>query len=193
MEVGEVDVEAAIVLVVRVEGQPEHSLLQVVALDQRAQVEERIGQKIAILVDDPDEPGPLDDKEPAATVVGRRDVDRIGQATGDLDELDGRVTRQRPTGLDSALARSAALGLVESRWKDGRGLLSRARQRSAEEPSPGDSEHEQHGGGKLDARHGVLLSRRVNGDQGGPGAGAILRLRGPGYNSSNGWVTGVEK
>ena len=79
MEVGEVDVEAAVVLVVGVEGQAEHPLLQVVALDQHAQIEERIGQEMAILVDDPDEAGALDHEEPAAAVVGRRDVDRIGQ------------------------------------------------------------------------------------------------------------------
>src|SRR5829696_9884817 len=115
MEVGKVDVEAAVVLVVRVEGQPEHPLLQVVTLDQRAQVEERIEQKIAILVDDPDETGALDDKEPAATIVGSRDVDRIGQAAGNLDELDARVARQRPAGPDGTATRAAALGLIEGR------------------------------------------------------------------------------
>src|SRR5215203_1134519 len=116
VKIGEVDVEAAVVRIVRVEGQPEHSLFQVVALDQHAQVEEWVWQEIAILINDPDEAGALNDEEAATAVVGSRDVDRVGQALGDFDQLDGRVARERATGLDGASARPAALSLIEG-WR----------------------------------------------------------------------------
>ena len=136
MEVGEVDVEQAIVLEIRVEGESEHALLQVVTLDKHAQVEERVGQEIAILVDDPDAADALDHEEPAAAVIGRRDVDRVGQAIGNLDELDGRVARERPARLDGALTRTAALGLIRRRGR-GAGVASwAAAWRSAPKPPP---------------------------------------------------------
>jgi hypothetical protein len=91
--------------------------------------------------------------------VGGRDVDRIGQTFRDLDQLDGRISREHAAGLDGASARPAALDLVERRGQGGgRGVLGCALQSAAEQPSPADGEHEHHCEEKLDARHGGLLS-----------------------------------
>ena len=96
--VGEVDEEAAVVRVVGVERQTEQPLLEVVVLDQLGQVEERLRQEVAVLVDDPDAADALDDEEPAAAVVGGGDVDRVGEPAGDLDELDGGLPGSVPPG-----------------------------------------------------------------------------------------------
>ena len=63
-------IEAAVVRVVRVERQSEQTLLQEVVLHQFGQVEERLGQQVAVLVDDADPAHPLDDEEPAAAIPG---------------------------------------------------------------------------------------------------------------------------
>ena len=76
--------------------QAEQPLLQGQAIDAIGDVEERLGQELAVPVDDPDATGALDDEEAVATVIRRGDVDGIGQPLGDLDELDLRLSRQRP-------------------------------------------------------------------------------------------------
>jgi hypothetical protein len=72
-----------------VERQPEQALLEEsvhhgVGALRVGQVEEGLGQELAVGIDDPDGAGALDDEDAAAAIVRRRDVGRIGETIATL-------------------------------------------------------------------------------------------------------------
>jgi hypothetical protein len=74
------------------EGQPQHALLEEGGHRLAASIEERLRQNIPIGIDDADRTGALDDEDAATTIVGRSDIDRLGEVRRHLDELDLGIT-----------------------------------------------------------------------------------------------------
>ena len=81
------------------ERQSEQPLLEIVVLDEFGQVEKRLGQQVAVLVDDADASHPLDNEEPATAIIWRGNVHRVGQTSSHFDELDLWIPWQRAARL----------------------------------------------------------------------------------------------
>src|SRR5215213_10034419 len=90
-----VDIEATIAGVVRVEGQSQQPLLEEVDLDDFRDVEERILEEGAILIEDTNATDALDDEYATRSIIWRRSIDRVDQAICHLDQLNSRIARQR--------------------------------------------------------------------------------------------------
>ncbi len=89
-----IDEEATVVLVIRVEGETQQTLLEEVDLDQVGDVEERLLEHLTVL-DDPDRAGPLDHEQAVGAITGVGDIDRVDEPGRHLHELHLRVARQR--------------------------------------------------------------------------------------------------
>ena len=75
------------------ECEPQQALLQELELDIARDIQERLLKQLAVL-HDPDLATSLGDEQAPRTVIRRGYVDWLGQAVGDLDELDLRIARQ---------------------------------------------------------------------------------------------------
>jgi hypothetical protein len=99
-----VHVKVPVLLEVRVEGDGIEALLDELVLDDVAEridlgeVEERLLVDAAVLIGDPDATDALGDEDAARSVIGRRDVRRIGEAVGDLDQRDLGIAGKRARG-----------------------------------------------------------------------------------------------
>jgi hypothetical protein len=74
------------------EGHPQQALLEEGGHRLAAPIEKRLRQNVPIGIDDADRAGALDDEDAAAAIVGRSDVDRLGEVRRHLDELDLGIT-----------------------------------------------------------------------------------------------------
>ena len=130
-EVAVVDVEQSVLFIVRMEGLSEEALLLMIQFDQLGDIEERLVEKVPVLVDDQYLASALDDEDAPATVTGIGYVDRINKSVGHLDELDVDTAGQRPSRLRHRLLKRRKV-----RWS---GLL----RDHGEKPRSGANQHDE--------------------------------------------------
>src|SRR5699024_8457308 len=102
------------------ERHPEHSLFKELILDVARDIEERFVEQVAVLIDDADRSGALENKDTTAAIMRGGGVDRFVDFVRHLDELDIRVAWQFPvTGVGDELRSRGAHVIGRSAAREG--------------------------------------------------------------------------